>query len=67
VHCNTAFGELVVNFPESQIKDSIDTLMFTLMDILRDVPLIDFDECLSWHSASYTCHEYFVFDPNFSL
>lgn len=48
MHCNIAFGELVVNFPESQIKDTIDTLMLALIDILKEVPLTDFDECLSW-------------------
>jgi len=48
VHCSVAFGELVIKFPESQIKDNIDTLMLVLIDILRDVPFLDFDECLSW-------------------
>ncbi|KAJ6490589.1 hypothetical protein C8R47DRAFT_1122870 [Mycena vitilis] len=48
VHCNIAFGELVVNFPEVHIANSIDTLMPALIDVLRDVPYIDFDKCLSW-------------------
>ncbi|KAJ7047187.1 hypothetical protein C8F04DRAFT_987659 [Mycena alexandri] len=48
VHCNIAFGELVVNFPEVHIANAIDTLMPALIDVLRDVPYIDFDKCLSW-------------------
>ncbi|KAG6909642.1 hypothetical protein DXG01_016424 [Tephrocybe rancida] len=48
VHCNIAFGELVVNFPDSYINESIDVLMPVLVDILNDVPFIDFDKCLSW-------------------
>ncbi|KAF9265698.1 hypothetical protein L218DRAFT_986377 [Marasmius fiardii PR-910] len=47
-HCNIAFGELVSNFPESHVTASIDTLMPVLIDILRDVPNVDFDKSLSW-------------------
>ncbi|KAL0581133.1 Phosphatidylinositol 4-kinase stt4 [Marasmius crinis-equi] len=47
-HCNIAFGEMVANFPESYITEAIDTLMPVLIDILRDVPNIDFDKSLSW-------------------
>ncbi|KAG6889834.1 hypothetical protein C0995_014311 [Termitomyces sp. Mi166 len=52
VHCNIAFGELIINFPESHIKDSINILMPVLVDILNDVPFIDFDKCLSWQDWS---------------
>ncbi|KAJ7632956.1 hypothetical protein FB45DRAFT_913996 [Roridomyces roridus] len=48
VHCNIAFGELVVNFPEAHIANAIDTLMPALIDVLKDVPCIDFDKCLAW-------------------
>ncbi|KAK7467455.1 Phosphatidylinositol 4-kinase stt4 [Stygiomarasmius scandens] len=48
VHCNIAFGELIVNFPSNHIASNIDTLMPVLVDVLRDVPYIDFDRCLSW-------------------
>ncbi|KAJ6608572.1 hypothetical protein B0H10DRAFT_524147 [Mycena sp. CBHHK59/15] len=48
VHCNIAFGELVVNFPEVHVANAIYTLMPALIDVLRDVPYIDFDKCLSW-------------------
>lgn len=51
IHCNIAFGELVVNFPESHINNAIGTLMPALMDILKDVPFIDFDTCISWHGG----------------
>ncbi|KAJ7217187.1 hypothetical protein GGX14DRAFT_440647 [Mycena pura] len=48
VHCNIAFGELVVNFPQVHMSNAIDTLIPALIDVLRDVPYIDFDKCLSW-------------------
>lgn len=48
LQCNIAFGELVVNFPDARINTSIHTVMMTLIDILRDVPHIDFDRSLSW-------------------
>ncbi|KAF8969865.1 hypothetical protein BDZ97DRAFT_1937223 [Flammula alnicola] len=48
VHCSIAFGDLVVDFPNSHITDSIDTVISVLIDILRDVPFIDFDTSLSW-------------------
>ncbi|KAG2144576.1 hypothetical protein DEU56DRAFT_790388 [Suillus clintonianus] len=47
-HCNIAFGELVANFPEEHIAKHVDTLIPVLTDLLRDVPRIDFDRCLSW-------------------
>ncbi|KAG2366053.1 hypothetical protein BDR07DRAFT_1328601 [Suillus spraguei] len=47
-HCNIAFGELVANFPDKHIADHINTLIHVLMDLLRDVPHVDFDRCLSW-------------------
>ncbi|KAJ6573635.1 hypothetical protein B0H10DRAFT_2348616, partial [Mycena sp. CBHHK59/15] len=52
VHCNIAFGELVVNFPEVHVANAIYTLMPALIDVLRDVPYIDFDKCLSWEGES---------------
>ncbi|KAK0497081.1 hypothetical protein EDD18DRAFT_1165281 [Armillaria luteobubalina] len=52
VHCNIAFGELVFNFPESHISERIGTIMPVLIDVLRDVPYIDFDRCLSWEDWS---------------
>ncbi|KIJ69126.1 hypothetical protein HYDPIDRAFT_23983 [Hydnomerulius pinastri MD-312] len=47
-HCNIAFGELVVNFPEEHIHNQIDTLITSLVDVLRDAPHIEYDQCLSW-------------------
>jgi phosphatidylinositol 4-kinase A len=51
VHCNIAFGELVVNFPEDHIVDNVDTIMPVLIDVLHDVPFIDFDQSLSWEGV----------------
>ncbi|KAJ3513745.1 hypothetical protein NLJ89_g2774 [Agrocybe chaxingu] len=48
VHCNIAFGELVVNFPIPQISSSIKTVIPVLVGILREIPTIDFDKSLSW-------------------
>ncbi|KAK7034075.1 Phosphatidylinositol 4-kinase stt4 [Paramarasmius palmivorus] len=51
-HCNIAFGELVVNFPDSHIAETVDTLMPVLIDVLRDVPYIDFDRSLCWEGMT---------------
>ncbi|KAK0463795.1 uncharacterized protein EV420DRAFT_1520089 [Desarmillaria tabescens] len=52
VHCHIAFGELIFNFPESHIAERIGTILPVLIDVLRDVPYIDFDRCLSWEDWS---------------
>jgi hypothetical protein len=51
-HCNIAFGELVANFPDEHIARQIDTLVPVLLDLLHDVPRMDFDRCLSWDGVS---------------
>ncbi|KAF8891248.1 hypothetical protein BD779DRAFT_1514119 [Infundibulicybe gibba] len=48
VHCNIAFGELVVNFSDAHIAGTLDTIIPALVDILTDIPYILFDKCLSW-------------------
>jgi phosphatidylinositol 4-kinase len=49
VHCNVAFGELVVNFSNpAGGGQSLDKVISVLIDILRDIPFIDFDPSLSW-------------------
>ncbi|KDR73543.1 hypothetical protein GALMADRAFT_227988 [Galerina marginata CBS 339.88] len=48
LQCNIAFGDLVINFPDSRISSSIDIVIPTLIDILRDIPYTDFDKSLSW-------------------
>ncbi|KAF6763882.1 atypical/PIKK/PI4K protein kinase [Ephemerocybe angulata] len=48
VHCNIAFGELVVNFSTPEDGQSLDKVIAVLIDILRDIPFIDFDPSLSW-------------------
>ncbi|CDO73608.1 hypothetical protein BN946_scf185014.g78 [Trametes cinnabarina] len=44
VQCNIGFAELAVNLPHAHVNDTVPVLI----DILRDVPYIDFDQCLSW-------------------
>ncbi|KAA1469432.1 atypical/PIKK/PI4K protein kinase [Dentipellis sp. KUC8613] len=44
VRCNVAFGELAVNLPDSLVASAVPALL----DILRDIPYIDFDRDLTW-------------------
>ncbi|OSD08514.1 atypical/PIKK/PI4K protein kinase [Trametes coccinea BRFM310] len=44
VQCNIGFAELAVNLPHAHVNDTVPVLI----DILRDIPYIDFDQCLSW-------------------
>ena len=44
----TAFGELVVNFSDSHISDSVDTIIPVIIDLLFNIPFTDFDRSLSW-------------------
>ncbi|KAI5900497.1 uncharacterized protein SCHCODRAFT_01055286, partial [Schizophyllum commune H4-8] len=51
VHCNIGFGELVINFPDSRIASSIDTILPTLIGIVKEIPRVDFDKSLYWQGA----------------
>ncbi|KAG8865033.1 phosphatidylinositol-4- kinase, partial [Tulasnella sp. 331] len=44
VHCNIAFGELAYNVPAAHAAKSVSVLV----DILRDIPFIDFESSLAW-------------------
>ncbi|THH29581.1 hypothetical protein EUX98_g4604 [Antrodiella citrinella] len=44
VHCNIGFAELAVNLPDAHV----DATVPVLIDILRDIPYIDFDRCFTW-------------------
>jgi phosphatidylinositol 4-kinase len=55
-HCNIAFGELVADFPVEHIFNYIDTLIPVSADVLRDVPRVEFDRCLSWDGMSSLIH-----------
>lgn len=44
VQCNIGFAELAVSLPEAHVDQTVPVLV----DILRDVPYIDFDQCLFW-------------------
>jgi phosphatidylinositol 4-kinase A len=54
VYCHIAFGELVSNFPEKNVSESITTIVPALIDVLDDIPYIDFDRNLSWEGAAFT-------------
>ncbi|KZT60454.1 hypothetical protein CALCODRAFT_119134 [Calocera cornea HHB12733] len=44
VHCNIAFGELAPSVPD----EHIDRALTVLVELLRDVPYIDFEPSLAW-------------------
>ncbi|KAI0782195.1 atypical/PIKK/PI4K protein kinase [Abortiporus biennis] len=44
IHCNIGFAELAVNLPDAHVESTVPVLV----DILRDIPYIDFDRCLAW-------------------
>ncbi|KAG8834446.1 phosphatidylinositol-4- kinase [Serendipita sp. 399] len=44
VQCHIAFGQLAQNLP----KDHLASAVPVLLDILRDIPFIDFDPSLNW-------------------
>jgi hypothetical protein len=52
VRCHIGFGELAMNLPDSHVASTVPVLV----DILRDVPLIDFDESLSWEGVCQTVY-----------
>ena len=52
VHCNIGFAELAVNMPDTLVDETVPVLI----EILRDVPYIDFDRCLAWDGES-TLHD----------
>ena len=45
--CNIGFAELAVSLPNSHVNETVPVLV----DILRDIPYIDFDRCLAWDGA----------------
>ncbi|KAI0086351.1 atypical/PIKK/PI4K protein kinase [Irpex rosettiformis] len=48
VQCNIGFAELAVNLPNAHVAETVPVLI----DILRDIPHIDFDRCLAWDEWS---------------
>jgi len=53
IQCNIAFGELVVNFSDTYISNSIHTVVPVLVDMLQGIPFLRFDRTLSWDGAAY--------------
>jgi hypothetical protein len=47
VQCHIAFGELAQHLPPGHLESAIPVLL----DMLRDIPFIDFDPSLSWSGA----------------
>ena len=53
MHCHIAYGQLAVNLPAGHLSSAIPVLI----DILRDVPHVQFDPSLNWagrHPCRYT-------------
>jgi phosphatidylinositol 4-kinase A len=48
VHCHIAYGQLAVNLPAGHLGSAIPVLI----DILRDVPHVEFDPSLNWTGVS---------------
>jgi phosphatidylinositol 4-kinase len=48
VRCHIGYGELAMSLPHSFLSNIVPVLI----DILRDVPRIDFDESLSWEGTN---------------
>jgi hypothetical protein len=44
IQCNIGFAELAVNLSDEHIATTIPVLI----DILRDIPHINFDKCMAW-------------------
>ncbi|CCM00003.1 uncharacterized protein FIBRA_02028 [Fibroporia radiculosa] len=44
IQCNIGFAELAVNLSDAHVDQTVPILV----DILRDIPYIDFDQCLFW-------------------
>lgn len=48
---------MVKHSPPSYIRQNIDTLFPTLLEVLNDIPRIDFDPTLSWRGNYFdTCN-----------
>ncbi len=52
IHCNIGFAELAVNLPDTHVDETVPVLV----DILRDIPYIDFDRCLAWDGTLFISH-----------
>lgn len=48
VHCNIAFGDMLLNAPVAYLELHIDDLLPILIDMLSDIPRTDFERRLSW-------------------
>ena len=51
VQCNIGFAELAVNLSDEHSANTIPVLI----DILKDVPHIDFDSSLAWEGNYWVC------------
>ncbi|CAL1705565.1 unnamed protein product [Somion occarium] len=44
IQCNIGFAELAISLPDAHVEATVPVLV----DLLRDIPYIDFDHCLAW-------------------
>lgn len=51
VQCNIAYGDMVKNSSPSYIAENVKSLFPTLLEVLNDVPRINFDPSLSWRGC----------------
>jgi phosphatidylinositol 4-kinase len=61
VRCNIAFGELALNVS----GDYVDKTVAVLIDILRDVHFIDFEQTMSWTGALLVLPLIYNTPPNY--
>ncbi|TCD70919.1 phosphatidylinositol-4- kinase [Steccherinum ochraceum] len=57
IHCNIGFAELAVNLPHAHVEATVPVLV----DILRDIPYIDFDRCFTWDGEEWSQPDQLVF------
>jgi phosphatidylinositol 4-kinase len=48
-NCHVGFAQVAAKIPESQVASVVPVLI----DILRDVPRMEFDQCLVWDGERF--------------
>ncbi|KAF9526949.1 hypothetical protein CPB83DRAFT_856867 [Crepidotus variabilis] len=53
IHCNVAFGELILGYSESHLKNTVTSTLPVLIQMLEDIPNRDFDKSVSWDDWAF--------------